>query len=40
MLFDLNRVSPLVIAGLDPAIHGEKTLRRLCRNGFDWAKSV
>jgi hypothetical protein len=38
--FDLNRVSPLVIAGLDPAIHAEKTLRRPCRNGFDCAKSA
>jgi hypothetical protein len=37
--FDLNRVSPLVIAGLDPAIHAEKTLRRPCRNGFDCGKS-
>jgi len=25
--FDLNRVSPLVIAGLNRAIHAEKTLR-------------
>jgi hypothetical protein len=33
--FDLNRVSPLVIAGLDPAIYAEKTLRRPCRDGFD-----
>ena len=32
---DLNRVSPLVIAGLDPAIYAEKTLRRPCRDGFD-----
>jgi hypothetical protein len=38
--FDLNRVSPLVIAGLDPAIHAEKTLRRPCRNGFDCGKSA
>jgi len=38
--FDLNRVSSLVIAGLDPAIHAEKTLRRPCRNGFDCAKSA
>jgi hypothetical protein len=30
--FDLNRLSPLVIAGLDPAIHAEKTLRGACRN--------
>jgi hypothetical protein len=33
--FDLNRVSPLVIAGLDPAIYAEKALRRPCRDGFD-----
>jgi hypothetical protein len=38
--FDFNRVSPLVIAGLDPAIRAEKTLRRPCRNGFDCAKSA
>jgi hypothetical protein len=38
--FDLNRVSPLVIAGLDPAIHAEKTLRRPCRNVFDCGKSA
>ncbi len=38
--FDLNRVSPLVIAGLGPAIHVEKTLRRPCRNGFDCGKSA
>jgi len=38
---DLNRVSPLVIAGLEPAIHAEKTLRRRpCRNGFDCGKSA
>jgi hypothetical protein len=36
----LNRVSPPVIAGLDPAIHAEKTLRRPCRNGFDCGKSA
>jgi hypothetical protein len=38
--FDLNRVSPLVIAGLDSAIHAEKTFRRPCRNGFDCGKSA
>jgi len=38
--FDFNRVSPLVIAGLDPAIHAEKTLRRPCRNGFDCGNSA
>jgi hypothetical protein len=38
--FDLNRVSPLVIAGLNPAIHPQKTLRRPCRNGFDCGKSA
>jgi len=27
--FDLNRLSPLVIAGLDPAIHAEKTATAL-----------
>jgi hypothetical protein len=36
--FDLNRVSPLVIAG--PAIHAEKTLRRPRRNGFDCGNSA
>jgi hypothetical protein len=38
--FDLNRVSPLVIARLNPAIHAEKTLRRPYRNGFDCGKSA